>query len=111
MENWREIIEDIVTSLLEDGSDPEVLYEVEHHFVSENFEKLEQAALAAFKLGYDVEEPAELELEDGEKVWSFDVVVECELEVEAIMEDVDKLEALAQQTDVEYDGWGTYFQE
>ncbi|HCV05432.1 MAG TPA: ribonuclease E inhibitor B, partial [Pseudoalteromonas sp.] len=39
------------------------------------------------------------------------VVVECELDVEAIMEDVDKLEALAQQTDVEYDGWGTYFQE
>ena len=55
MENWREITEDIVTSLLEDGSDPEVLHEVEHHFVSENFEKLEQAALAAFKLGYDVE--------------------------------------------------------
>ena len=44
MENWREITEDIVTSLFEDGSDPEVLYEVEHHFVSENFEKLEQAA-------------------------------------------------------------------
>ena len=31
MENWREITEDIVTSLPpEDGSDHEVLYEVEH---------------------------------------------------------------------------------
>lgn len=111
MENWRETTEEIVTSLLEDGSDPDVLYEVEHHFVSEDFDKLEQAALAAFKQGYDVEEPAELELEDGEKVWSFDVVVEAELDVEVIMEDVVKLEALAQQCDVEYDGWGTYFQE
>ncbi|MBL0689303.1 MAG: ribonuclease E inhibitor RraB, partial [Pseudoalteromonas sp.] len=54
MENWREISEDIVTSLLEDGSDPEILYEVEHHFVCEDFTKLEQAALAAFKLGYEV---------------------------------------------------------
>ena len=68
MENWREISEDIVSSLLEDGSDPEILYEVEHHFVCEDFPKLEQAALAAFKLGYDVEEPAELELEDGSKI-------------------------------------------
>ncbi|WP_375710219.1 ribonuclease E inhibitor RraB, partial [Klebsiella quasipneumoniae] len=40
MENWREISEDIVTSLLEDGSDPEILYEVEHHFVCEDFVKL-----------------------------------------------------------------------
>ncbi|MFC0117966.1 ribonuclease E inhibitor RraB [Pseudoalteromonas xiamenensis] len=111
MENWREISEDIVESLLEDGSNPEVLYEVEHHFVCEDFDKLEQAALAAFKLGYDVEEPAELELEEGGTIWGFDIVVECELDVEAIMEDVDKLAALATQTGVEYDGWGTYFQE
>ena len=92
MENWREISEDIVSSLLEDGSDPEILYEVEHHFVCEDFPKLEQAALAAFKLGYDVEEPAELD-------------------VDVIMEDVDKLAALAVECEVEYDGWGTYFQE
>ncbi|MEM5478809.1 ribonuclease E inhibitor RraB [Pseudoalteromonas fuliginea] len=111
MENWREISEDIVSSLLEDGSDPEILYEVEHHFVCEDFPKLEQAALAAFKLGYDVEEPAELELEDGSKIWSFDIVVEAELDVDVIMEDVDKLAQLAIECEVEYDGWGTYFQE
>lgn len=111
MEDWREISEEIVESLLEDGSNPEVLYEVEHHFVSEDFKQLESAALGAFKLGYDVEEPAELELEDGGTVWSFDIVVEAELNVDAIMEDVDKLNALAAQHQVEYDGWGTYFQE
>ncbi|WP_440055062.1 ribonuclease E inhibitor RraB [Pseudoalteromonas sp. T1lg65] len=111
MENWREISEEIVESLLEDGSDPEKLYEVEHHFVCEDFDKLESAALAAFKLGYDVEEPAELELEDGGKVWGFDVVVEIELDTDAIMEDVIKLEKIANDTGVEYDGWGTYFQE
>ncbi|KZN33336.1 ribonuclease E inhibitor RraB [Pseudoalteromonas luteoviolacea] len=111
MENWQEISEDIVESLLEDGSNPEKLYEVEHHFVCENFDKLEEAALAAFKLGYDVEEPAELELEDGGKIWGFDIVVEAELNAEVIMEDVTKLVAVATQTGVEYDGWGTYFQD
>ena len=35
----------------------------------------------------------------------------AELDVDVIMEDVDKLAALAQECDVEYDGWGTYFQE
>lgn len=111
MENWREISEDIVESLIEDGSSTEKLYEVEHHFVSEDFKQLEAAALAAFKLGYDVEDPAELELEDGSKIWGFDVVVEAELDVDVIMEDVDKLAALAVECRVEYDGWGTYFQE
>lgn len=41
MENWCEIIEDIVILLFEDGLDFEVFYEVEYYFVSENFEKLE----------------------------------------------------------------------
>ncbi|MCF2860195.1 ribonuclease E inhibitor RraB [Pseudoalteromonas sp. SMS1] len=111
MENWQEISEEIVESLLEDGSNPEKLYEVEHHFVCEDFDKLEEAALAAFKLGYDVEEPAELELEDGGKIWGFDIVVEAELNAEVIMEDVNKLVAVAVQAGVEYDGWGTYFQD
>ena len=111
MDNWREISEEIVESLLEDGSSTDTLYEVEHHFVCEDFNKLESAALAAFKLGYDVEEPAELELEGGGKIWGFDVVVEAELDADVIMEDVDKLSALAIEHDIEYDGWGTYFQE
>jgi regulator of ribonuclease activity B len=111
MENWREISEEIVESLLADGSATDVLYEVEHHFVCEDFEKLEATALDAFKLGYNVEDPAELELEDGSKIWGFDVVVESELDTDVIMEDVDKLSALAADNAVEYDGWGTYFQE
>ena len=111
MEDWQEITADIVNSLLEDGSNPEALYEVEHHFVCEDFEKLENAALAAFKLGYNVEEPAELELEDGGKIWGFDVVVESELNTDVILEDVIKLEKISSDTGVEYDGWGTYFQE
>jgi regulator of ribonuclease activity B len=111
MENWREISEDIVTSLLEDGSNPEVLYEVEHHFVCEDFKQLEDAAVAVFKLGFDVEDPAQLELDDGGTIWGFDVVIEAELNVDAIMEDVEKLTVIANEYKVEYDGWGTYFQE
>ncbi len=111
MEDWREISEEIVGSLLDDGSNPELLYEVEHHFVSEDFTKLENAALAAFKLGFDVEDPEQLELEDGGKIWGFNVVVESELHVDPIMEDVEKLAQLADDNGIEYDGWGTYFQQ
>ena len=50
-------------------------------------------------------------VETGQQIWGFDVVVEAELDVDVIMEDVDKLAALAIECRVEYDGWGTYFQE
>ncbi|MDI5166058.1 ribonuclease E inhibitor RraB, partial [Salmonella enterica subsp. enterica serovar Montevideo] len=41
------------------------LYTIEHHLSADDFETLEKAAVEAFKLGYEVTEPEELEVEEG----------------------------------------------
>ena len=103
--------QDIVESVLEDGSNPDAVYMIEHHLSCDNFDVLEKAAVACFKKGYEVTDPEELELEDGSIILSFDVVVEMHLEEGAIFEDVEKLVALADSFGIDYDGWGTYPEE
>lgn len=61
----REIIDD----LLNDGSDPNALYIIEHHISHHDFDKLEKIALDAFKLGYEVSEAEEFENEEGGEVY------------------------------------------
>ena len=68
----REIIDD----LLNDGSDPNALYIIEHHISHHDFDKLEKIALDAFKLGYEVSEAEEFENEDGGEVYCFDIISE-----------------------------------
>lgn len=111
MQEWQEYTETLVEELLEDGSNEEALHTIEHHFSSPDFELLEQAAVAAFKMGLEVEEPEEAETEDGEKVFAFDIVSEHYLDEDIILDEVKKMLQLAQQTKVDYDGWGTYFEE
>jgi len=102
---------EIIESILEDGSNPDAIYMIEHHLSCDNFDVLEKAAVACFKKGYEVTDPEELELEDGSIILSFDVVVEMNLEDEAIFEDVERLVALAESFGIDYDGWGTYPEE
>ncbi|AWK82804.1 TPA: ribonuclease E inhibitor RraB [Photobacterium damselae] len=105
----REIIE----ALLEDGSEPDALYTIEHHFSADTFEALEAAAVEAFKLGYEVMEAEELELDPedgGGKVVCFDAVMESALKAELIDEQAEKLIQLAEKHNIDYDGWGTYFE-
>lgn len=106
-EETREIIEE----LLDDGSDPAALYTIEHHLSSDHFDVLEKAAVEAFKLGYEVTEPEELELEDGSKVICVDIISESALQPELIDVQVAQLVALAARFHIEYDGWGTYFED
>ncbi|MGC3835609.1 ribonuclease E inhibitor RraB [Moritella viscosa] len=87
--------EEIIDNLLEDGSDPDAVYSIEHHFAGDDFAQLEKAAIAAFKLGYDVSDPEEVELEDGQTVFA----------------DIEALLKMSIEQDVTYDGWGTYFEE
>jgi len=108
---FREETEEIVEAILEDGSDPDAVYMIEHHLSCSDFDTLEKAAVACFKKGYEVTDPEELELEDGSLILSFDVVVEMNLDEEAIMEDVEKLLLLAHSFGIDYDGWGTYPEE
>lgn len=101
----------IIEELLEDGSDPDALYTIEHHFSCEKFDVLERAAVEAFKLGYEVTDAEELEIEDGSVVMCCDVISEVALNAELIDTQVEQLVALAEANGVNYDGWGTYFED
>ncbi len=109
--DWAEYSRELIQELLADGTDEEAYHTIEHHFASDNFDALEQFAVAAFKQGFDVSEPEEAELETGEKIFAFDIVTEHLLESEKIIAEVNQLLALAGQYHVDYDGWGTYFEE
>lgn len=102
----REIIE----SLLADGSDPDALYDIEHHLLSEDFGRLEQAIVEAFKLGFEVEEAEEIEDESGQMIFCCDVVLQSALIASRIDEQAEQLIHLVEKYDIIYDGWGTYFE-
>jgi regulator of RNase E activity RraB len=110
LEEQREETRLIIEELLDDGSDPDALYTIEHHLSSEKFEVLEKAAVEAFKLGYEVTDPEELEVEDGSIVMCCDVISEIALKAELIDAQVEQLMNLAEANGVNYDGWGTYFE-
>ena len=104
LEEQREETRLIIEELLEDGSDPDALYTIEHHLSADDFETLEKVAVEAFKLGYEVTEPEELEVEEGDTVICCDILSESALNAELLM-------TLAEKYDVEYDGWGTYYED
>lgn len=110
LEEQREETRLIIEELLDDGSDPDALYTIEHHLSADDFDTLEKMAVEAFKLGYEVTEPEELEVEEGDIVICCDILSECGLNAELIDAQVEQLMDLAEKYDVEYDGWGTYFE-
>ncbi|EKO3666350.1 ribonuclease E inhibitor RraB [Vibrio metschnikovii] len=110
IEMQKEETRDIIQALLDDGSDPEALYDIEHHLFAEDFEILEKAAVEAFKLGFEVLEAEETEDEDGHKLFCFDATMQSVLDPQAIDQQVAKLVELSEKFDVIYDGWGTYYE-
>ncbi|CAM2750590.1 ribonuclease E inhibitor RraB [Vibrio ordalii] len=109
IEIQKEDTRDIIQALLEDGSDPDALYEIEHHLFAEDFDTLEKAVVEAFKMGFEVLEAEETEDEDGNKLLCCDATMQSVLKAEAIDEQADKLIQLAEKYDIIYDGWGTYY--
>jgi regulator of RNase E activity RraB len=110
IEFQKEETRDIIQALLEDGSEPDSLYEIEHHLFAESFETLEKAVVEAFKMGFDVLEAEETEDEDGKKLLCCDATMESALNAETIDAQAEKLINLAEKYDIIYDGWGTYFE-
>jgi len=111
LQQWLDHTEMLVGELLEDGTNSDVYHTIEHHFASENFETLEKAAIAAFKLGLEIEEPEEAILENGDKVFAFDIVTEQMLNADTLKKETIEMFELAVKCHVDYDGWGTYFEE
>ncbi|MCL1139363.1 ribonuclease E inhibitor RraB [Shewanella pneumatophori] len=100
---------EIVEAILADGSMPDVEYTIEHHFSSTNFDRLEKAAVDAFKLGYEVNDAEEMELEDGSVIYCFDAVATQMLDTDLLDEACEKMLTIAAKHKIDYDGWGTYF--
>lgn len=109
--DWQEFTNDIVEQLLEDGSNSEAMYVIEHHFVALDAEEADQALQNAFLKGWDVSDLEQLETEEGELVYCFDVETECPLDEVIIFEEVEGMVTFAAENKLEYDGWGTHFEE
>ncbi len=99
----------VVESLIEDGSDPDATYSLEHHFSSTDFDRLEKAAVNAYKLGFEASDADEFMTDDGQAILSFDVITEVKLDVDEINQQTRKMAELAKEYKIEYDGWGTEF--
>jgi len=110
-QQWLEHTEGLINALLEDGTNDEVFHTIEHHFSSTDFDLLEKTAIAAFKIGLEIEEPEEAETDEGVKVFAFDIITEQPLDVDIISDETKTMFELAKQCKVDYDGWGTYFEE
>lgn len=110
IEIQKEDTRDIIQALLEDGSDPDALYEIEHHLFAEKFDVLEKAVVEAFKMGFEVLEAEETEDEDGNILLCCDATMQSALNAEAIDAQAEKLIHLAEKYDIIYDGWGTYYE-
>ncbi|MBB1438342.1 ribonuclease E inhibitor RraB [Shewanella sp. SG41-4] len=107
-EQFAENLE-IVDALLADGSEPDAEYTIEHHFSATNFDRLEKAAVDAFKLGFEVNDAEEMELEDGSIIFCFDAIAKHKLEVPLLDKACEQLILVAAKQKVDYDGWGTFF--
>lgn len=102
---------EIITNLLDDGSDPNALYIIEHHISHTDFDKLEKIALDAFKLGYEVSDAEEMEDEQGNGLFCFDIISEIELNPVLIDAQQAELIPIVTKHHGTYDGWGTYFED
>ncbi|AIK89999.1 ribonuclease E inhibitor RraB [Glaesserella parasuis] len=107
----RQETDEIIKSLLDDGSDPEALYIIEHHVAHHDFDKLEKLVVDAYKLGYEISEAEEVEEENGDLVFVCDIVSEIKLDAELITAQQKELLPLIEKSGAVYEGWGTYFED
>ncbi|MDG6227318.1 ribonuclease E inhibitor RraB [Glaesserella parasuis] len=107
----RQETDEIIKSLLDDGSDPEALYIIEHHVAHHDFDKLEKLVVDAYKLGYEISEAEEVEEENGDLVFMCDIVSEIKLDAELITAQQKELLPLIEKSGAVYEGWGTYFED
>ncbi|WP_404399827.1 ribonuclease E inhibitor RraB [Idiomarina seosinensis] len=103
--------EQTVEALIEDGAEPSALYEIEHHLASQDFTKLEKAAVELVKEGYHVDDADEFDDPQGQRWFAFAAVTDAELDKNVLAAQVQQIAEIADQCGVEYDGWGTLLDE
>lgn len=103
--------EETVQALIADGAETDLLYEIEHHLASQDFTKLEKAAVELVKQGYHVDDADEFEDDRGKRWFAFMAVTDAELDNDVLSRQVREIAAIADECDVEYDGWGTLIED
>jgi len=111
LNEWREETDAIINELLADGSNPQADYTIEHHFACSDFNRLEKLAVEVFKAGFEVSDAEEMELDDGATIFCCDASKDGSLDQKRILAEIEILLPLAARFGVDYDGWGTYFEE
>jgi len=111
LDELLQINQDTISALLDDGVDAESEFEIEHHIVSANFDKLEKAAVELVKVGYHVEDAEEFESEDGQLCFYFAAITRSPIDEEILTAQTKQVFEIAEAAGVEYDGWGTFFGE
>ncbi len=114
--SYSELIEEqkvetreIIAEMIKDGLDPADEYEIEHHFAADTLAQCEQFYIDASAQGFEVTPPEEYELdpEMGEgTIFCFDIIIEHDLDIEAIDEQAEAMFAMADAHGCDYDGWG-----
>ena len=97
----------MVLKALEDaGSNADKEHQIEHHFYcfsEENYQKLLELGRAA---GYEIMFEGSADYGDG-KMWQLDLVKSVKPSLNVIEAQTLELEAFAEKTESDYDGWGT----
>ncbi|MDV6315841.1 ribonuclease E inhibitor RraB [Idiomarina sp. HP20-50] len=103
--------EETVEALIADGAETDLLYEIEHHLASQDFTKLEKAAVELVKQGYHVDDADEFDDDRGKRWFAFMAVTDAELDKDILNRQVREIAAIADECGVEYDGWGTLIED
>ncbi|MDX1705991.1 ribonuclease E inhibitor RraB [Pseudidiomarina sp.] len=101
--------EETVEALLADGAPADDIYTIEHHLASNDFSKLEKAAVELVKAGYHVDDADEFELDDNSRFFAFVAVSETTLDARVLDTQTQEVAKIADLAGVDYDGWGTYY--
>ncbi|MGM0480754.1 MAG: ribonuclease E inhibitor RraB [Pseudomonadota bacterium] len=99
--------EQTIKALIDDGAEPSALYEIEHHLASQDFTKLEKAAVELVKEGYHVDDADEFDDQQGQRWFAFAAAVDSELDEALLAAQIRRIAEIAEECGVEYDGWGT----
>ena len=96
----------VLEALQDAGSNVEKEHQIEHHFYcfsEENYQKLlELGRLAGYKIMFE----GSADYGDG-KMWQLDLVKSVKPSLNMIETQTLELEAFAEKTESDYDGWGT----
>lgn len=107
----RAFTRETLAELKEVGAEMDEPHLIEHHLYSDDFDNLEKAVVELAKLGYEVEDADEVEMEDGSTGFCCDIMAESALTQDELNVQTDIIIALAIKYELEYDGWGTYLPE